>query len=67
MKHFFNYLQSGCEEQFAWDAIVLGGNKQEEKLSTDNYVKAVYLGSIIWGQFSGWQLFGGNYQYSVIQ
>ena len=29
-------------------------------------MKAIYPGSIIWGQFSGWQLFGGNYQYSII-
>ena len=47
-----------------WDAIVLG--KQGGKLSADNYVKAIYLGSIIWRQFSGWQLFGGNYQYLII-
>ena len=33
----------------AWDAIVAGGNKQGEKLSQDNYVKAIYLGSIIRG------------------
>ena len=50
----------------AWDAIVLGGNKQGGKLSGDNYVKATYLGSIIRGQLSGWQLFWGNYQYSII-
>ena len=50
----------------AWDAIALGGNKQGGKLSADNYVKAIYLGSIIRGQFSGWQLFGGVYQYSII-
>ena len=50
----------------AWDAIVLGGNKQGRKLSADNYVKTIYLGSIIRRQFSGWYLFGGNYQYSII-
>ena len=54
-----------CRE-IAWDAIVLGDNKQEGKLSADNYVKAIYLGSIIRGQFSGWQLFEGNYQYTII-
>ena len=50
----------------AWDANVLGGNKQGGTLSSDNYVKAIYLGSIIQWQFSRWKLFGGNYQYSVI-
>ena len=50
----------------AWDAVFLGGNKQGGKLSADNYVKVIYLGSIIWGQFFGWHLFGVNYQYSVI-
>ena len=49
-----------------WDDIVLGSNKEEGKLSGSNYVKAIYLGSIINGQFSGWQLFGGNYQWSII-
>ena len=48
----------------ARDPIVLG--KQGGKLSADNYVKAIYPGFIIRGQFSGWQLFGGNYQYSII-
>ena len=50
----------------AWDAIVLGGNKQRGKLSADNYVKDICLWSIIRGQFSGWQLLRGNYQYSII-
>ena len=50
----------------ASDTIVLGGSKQGGKLSTGNYVKAIYLGSIIQGQFFGWHLFGGNYQYSFI-
>ena len=50
----------------AWYAIVLGGNKQGGKLSADNYLKAIYLGSIMRRQFSGWHLFGGNYQYSII-
>ena len=48
-------MQSNC----------LGCHCQGGKLSGDNYVKAIYLGSIIRGQFSGWQLFGGNYQYSI--
>ena len=60
-------LSSECLcRAIAWDAIVLGGNKQGGKLSADNYVKAIYLGSIIRGQFSGWHLFGSNYQYSII-
>ena len=50
----------------AWDAIVLSSNKQGGKLSGGDYVKAIYLGSIIRGQFSGWQLPGGNYPYSII-
>ena len=29
-------------------------------------MKAIYLGSIIRGQFFGWQLFGSNYQQSII-
>ena len=49
----------------AWDAIVLGCNKQGGKLSADNYVKVIYLGSIIQGQFSGSQLFRGNYLYLI--
>ena len=36
-----------------WDTFVLGGNKKEEKPSGGNYMKAIYLGSIIQGQFSG--------------
>ena len=28
----------------AWDAIVLGSNKQEGKLSGDNYVRAILSG-----------------------
>ena len=48
------------------DAIVLGGNKKRGKLCGSNYVKAFYLGFIIQGQFSWWQLFGGNYQWSFI-
>ena len=50
-----------CRE-IAWNVIVLGGNKQGGKLSGTNYVKTIYLESIIQWQFSGWQLFGGNYQ-----
>ena len=49
-------MQSNC----------LGCHCQGGKLSGHNYVKAIYLGSIIRGQFSGWQLFGGNYRYSII-
>ena len=49
-----------------WNAIVLGGNKKGGKLSGGNYVKAIYLGSIIQGQFSRWQRFEGNYQWSII-
>ena len=48
-----------------WDTIVLGSNKKQ-KLSGGNYVKAIYLESIIQGQFSRQQLFCGNYQVSVI-
>ena len=44
----------------------LGGNKQRGKLSSDNNVKDLYLGSTIRGQFSGWQFFGGNYHYTTI-
>ena len=36
-----------------WDTFVLSGNKKEGKLSGGNYMKAIYLGSIIQGQFSG--------------
>ena len=46
----------------AWDTIVLGGSKLGGKLSRDSHVKSIYLGSIIQWQFSGWQLFGDNYQ-----
>ena len=47
------------------DTIVLGSNKKQ-KLSGGNYVKAIYLGSIIQGQFSRQQLFCGNCQVSVV-
>ena len=67
MKYFFNYHWSGCAEQLSGMLIVLRGDKQGGKLSADNYVKVFYLGSIIQGQFSGWQLFGGKYQHSIIQ
>ena len=43
------------------DTIVLNGNKKGGKLSGDNCVKAIYLGSIMQGQLSWWQLFWGNY------
>ena len=49
-------MQSNC-----LGCIVAGGNKHEGKLSGDNYVKAIYLGSIIRGQFSG-----GNYPGIII-
>ena len=65
MKYIFNYHRSDYAEQLP-GMPVLGGSKPGEKLSGDNYVKAIYLGYIIRGQFSGWQLFGGNYQYSII-
>ena len=58
----FKLLSEGLFRAIAWDAIVVGGNKQGGKLSGDNYVKAIYLGSIIRGQFSWWKLSGGNYQ-----
>ena len=46
----FKLLSEGLCRAIAWDAIVVGGNKQGGKLSGDNYVKAIYLGSIIRGQ-----------------
>ena len=44
----------------------LGDNKQRQKLPAENNVNTIYLESIIRGQFSGWQLFGGNCQYATI-
>ena len=49
-----------------WNASVLGGNKKWGKISGGIYEKAIYQGSIIQGQSSGWQLFGANYQWSII-
>ena len=46
----------GLCRAIAWYAIVAGGNKQRRKLSGDNHVKPIYLGSIVRGQFSA-----GNY------
>ena len=46
----FKLLSEGLCRAIAWDAIVVGVNKQGGKLSGDNYVKAIYLGSIIRGQ-----------------
>ena len=45
---FFNYhLFEWFCRAIAWGAIVVGGNKQGGKLSGDNYVKAIYVRSII--------------------
>ena len=52
----FQLSSKGLCRAIAWDAFVVGGNKQGGRLSVDSYVKAIYLGSIIRGQFSG-----GNY------
>ena len=49
-----------------WNAIVLGGNKKGGRLSGGNYLKAIYLGSIIQRQFFRGKLFGCNYQWSII-
>ena len=50
----FKLLSEGLCRAIAWDAIVVGVNKQGGKLSGDNYVKAIYLGSIIRGQQIVW-------------
>ena len=61
--YVFNYHQSGYVEKLSGmpssqaaikkkeNYIVLGGNKKGGKLSGSNYLKAVYLGFIIQGQF----------------
>ena len=41
-------------------------NKKGGKLSWGNYVKGIYLGSVIQGQFSRSKLFRGNYQWLII-
>ena len=64
--YFINDKSSILGRAIVWDTILLGGNKKGGKLSGGNYVKAIYLGSIIQGQFSRWQLLGSNYQWSII-
>ena len=51
---FLKLSSEGLCRAIGWDAIILGGSKQGGQLSENNYVKAIYLGSIILGQFSGW-------------
>ena len=64
--HLIDDKSSILGRAIVWDAILLGGNKKGGKLSGGNYVKAIYLGSIIQGQFSRWQLLESNYQWSII-
>ena len=61
MKYFLKLSLEGLCRAIVWDAIVVGGNKKGRKLSGDNYMKAIYLGSIIRGQFCG-----GNYLGAII-
>ena len=49
MKYFLKLSSEGLCRAIAWDAIVVGGNKKGGKLSGGNYMKAIYLGSIIRG------------------
>ena len=53
-------------EQLSVMPLSWAATKKKGKLCGSNYVKAFYLGFIIQGQFSGWQLFWGNYQRSFI-
>ena len=64
--HLIDDKSSILGRAIVWDAILLGDNKKGGKLSGGNYVKAIYLGSIIQGQFSRWQLLESNYQWSII-
>ena len=64
MKYFFDYHRSGCAAQVPGMPLYLVA--QGGKLSVDNYLKAINLGSIIRMQFSGWHLFCGNYQFLII-
>ena len=55
-------MQSNC----VWDDIFFGRNKKEK-----HYLEAITWKLFIWvpiiqWQFSGWQLFEGNYQWSII-
>ena len=54
-------LQSNC-----WDTIKSGSNEIEGKLSRGSYVKNIYLGFFVHGLLFGWQLFRGNYRWSLI-
>ena len=64
--HVVDDLLSMLCRAIVWDDIVLGSNKKGGKLSGGNYVTAIYLESIVKGQFSGWQFFVANYQWSII-
>ena len=44
----------------------LMGQEKMRKIIWRQLPESIYLALIIQGQFSGWQLFGGNYQWSII-